>query len=294
MQAAATPKGKPKTTQEYIQKMQSSLKEKGKADQIIQWGESRLEHIEEKDSQELLFLLGKAYSQKTNFKKAVFYYTKALQVNANAEIYYELAREYYRIDSLRQSLLFAKKALDYDPQKPQILNLVGSIELKLGNAEAAEKLLDSGPELPLSEVEEPLHQSILRHYLQDHDYPKAIELAQKMIQRGQKGHFEYESLGIALLRLNRYQEALKMLETSRSMHPMAHDLELPSFEEKKRQLGDIDQKIEDLEKQIATDGTLRQDSNHHFDLGFLYFYNGHYKKALNYFQTALDLRIKTS
>lgn len=280
-----------------LEKLEQQLDQSDNAEQIIHMLEDELlANTNENDldkNHQTLCLLGKAYSKSGDFKKSVFYFTKALQVKSDAMTYYSLAREYFRIDSIKQSRLFLEKAMSQDAKRPEFLILLAEVEFKSENFSSALKILkllaDRGIEGTINAGNQ-----MLRFFIQKSMYAEVIQLAEIAIQNGQAGYEHFEAMGVAYLRTGRHKEALKFLEQSRKMHPMTEKYPIPSYEQKKKALGNIPEKIAKMEKEVKLEKDKRESSNQHFDLGFLYYYNGEHERALHTFQKALDLRLKVS
>jgi tetratricopeptide (TPR) repeat protein len=206
-----------------------------------------------------------------------------------------LGNEYFQKGIYKQAVLFMQKALSLDAENQEAISLLGKIFIVTGKKDEVFKLmrrLEQNSSVNGLQALQGFKSQMIKQFLKNKMYQDAYQMAKKEIDQNRGNHAHYEALGISLLQMGRHRAALDFLEKSRNLNPKAAKYPMPSFEEKKKELGDISQKITQLENTLVHRDSQTQDSESHFDLGFLYFYNGEHKKALHSFKSALDLKLR--
>ncbi len=281
-----------------IREWEKRIHSREEAFAVIQQGETLLAQEEMQDNYDLNVVMGKAYAHINDFKKSVFFFTKALQCEASPEVYFLLAKEYFKIESYKQSILFIQKALKAAPDHLEMIAFLAKVQIGMEQIEDAEKILKKLEQMESdasqSAIIDEVRQLLVQYYLHHESFKKVIQIANVSIQKGLANHNHYEAMGLSMLKLGKNREALQYLETSREMHPHRDKYHFPTYEEKKSAMGEIPVKIREMEQEISRSQQAKSSSNHHFDLGFLYYYDGQHDRALELFQKALDLRLRAS
>lgn len=134
--------------------------------------------------------LGDIQRQQENFEKAVKAYDKAITIyeeheNVNWFAYYARGIAHERLDQWEQARSDFHKALDLNPDQPQVLNYLG-------------------------------YSMIEQHV----NLEEALGLIEKAVRAQPQSGYIVDSLGWALFRLGRYEEAVKHMERAVELTPV--------------------------------------------------------------------------
>ena len=281
---------------QFVMSLRDKLRNGRPPEEVMELCRTHFQRRDIKPNYYYFLLMGEASSRLGKFKDAVFLLTKALQENQTAEVYGLLGHEYYRQGSLKQAVLFIQKAVSLEPENLKVLTFLCEIYIDLEKNREIFALLEQLDKKALSSarmkrVIRELRSNLSKLAMKKKKYPLALKISKEALERDGGNFIHHESLGISLLQMGRYKEALKYLEKSRSLHPLSSKYRIPSFEEKKKEAGNIKEKIMLMEQELSGMNHKDENGEKHFDLGFLYFYNGEHRKALNAFHRALDLKI---
>lgn len=149
-------------------------------------GEEYIERIKKKvrKDEEFYLRIGDFYEKMGNFEKAEKALKKALSINPS----YGNALNYIayswavREKNLKKALVFARKAVNLDPENPDYLDTLGWVHFKMGQIEEAKKFLEK------SFSKKPWEQEIVEHIgllrIREGKIEEGIEMLQRSIEMG--------------------------------------------------------------------------------------------------------------
>lgn len=286
----------PKLINQFTISLRNKLKNGRPPEEIMELCATHFERRGEKPNYYYYILMGEANSKLGKFKEAVFLFTRALQEKQTAEVYAFLGKEYYKKGSLKQVVLFIQKAIDIDSENLDILTILGEVYIDLGKNKDIFNLLEKlDKKAPLNKssrkIATGLRANLSKLAMKKRKFPLALKISRQGIEKDNRNFIHHESLGISLLQMGEYKEALKYLEISRSLNPLSSKCPMSGYGEKKKEAGSINKKINEIEVELGKEDHKDSGGEKHFDLGFLYYYNGEHRKALKTFHRALDLKI---
>ena len=253
-----------------------------------------------------LVSLATAYYMKKDYKQAVDYLDKAIEIDKKGaeseiksyegrlntkylkwQIYYNGAVEYFK-DDPEKGVNLAKKSLEVDDSAKvsQSYNLLASMMFKSGKIEEAVKFLTKAIELNTKNIE--AYMTLGHHYLTQRKTQKALENFNKVLKIDSTEIKVYELIGQAHLVEKAYTEAIKSLEKALSIlgkNPtIIYNLMVAHYEAK-----DYDKAIsygkEILELEGAEPNIL---TNVYNLMGHIYQKKGDHKNAIAVVKEAID------
>lgn len=222
--------------------------------------------------------MGELYSLMGERELAISIYNKALDIEKNYRILLNLGVEYYNSGNYHKALVYF---MDSVKQKHDFIEGNYYTGLALYNLkkypEAEKHLL----KVTASDRKHIKANYMLSHiYYERKEYQKVIECIEIIWDIADDRTFINKYYGFCCYHLGRYEEALKYLKEAMLMHPeykkFRNYLESMTYENKVKEIGDIDAAIKDLENSMITGIPQLKDITR---LSMLYIFKGDNNKA---------------
>jgi len=160
-------------------------------------------------------LLGNIFSRKDIADKAVFHYTRCIELNPDlAQAYVNLGLHYSKQDKLYKALEYLKEADRLDPYNFLTLFLIGDIYFRLGAYERAIKYFLDVRELNSTNVKNLLRLAecyqLKKEFEKEADIYKTILTFKKMVILYYRLGLAMNALGDTQGEINAYKEALEL------------------------------------------------------------------------------------
>ena len=233
------------------------------------------------------FYLQKAneYYHDKNYDKAIDYYHRALNIEANnVNALFGLGNTYFTLGNYKKSLTYYSKILEIDPKYKKIQQNLGLVHLQLGNHKEAIKYLH------IALKEEPDNEWIYADIGYAYLYSRQYDLAVKYLLRALdiKPEFiqAYYNLGLAHFYLENYGQAIYNYEKAVEIDP-DYFLAYNQLGWTYYILGKYDLAIEYYQKALVYEQEKSQYANAYNNLGLVYSAQKKYKEAIESLQKAL-------
>lgn len=199
----------------------------------------------------LLALLGCGWTARAVDAQALLPYTLPLDEERLTATGLTLAQEAAQLAQFQQydeALARIQLAAQLAPQDPQILTLLGSLHLQVGDSAAAVTALENAK--AISSDDPTIWFSLGSAYFSEAKYLQAANALEKGVGLEPGNSAAHFDLGNAYYKLNRYQKAIDQYETSVSYNelfwPAINNIGLVLYE-----MGKIDPAIEQWERSLA-------------------------------------------
>ena len=160
---------------------------------------------------EMLIQRGDTANAKEAFEKATVADPK------NAAAWYELSIAQRNMGDMASALAAAEQAVRLDPAKGSIWMVVGELRLRTGHPDEAFKALQEAEKL--APKDEYLLQVYSMYYGMRGDFVKSLDYALRALNISSASPQNWNNKGYALLKLQRYPEAIPALETATRLQP---------------------------------------------------------------------------
>ena len=222
--------------------------------------------------------MGEIYSLMGNSGMAISTYIKALDIEKNYKILLNLGVEYYNNGDYKKALRFFHESITGRPDFQQGNYYIGLTYYNLKDYVEAEKYL-----LKVCESDR-MHLKanyMLSHiYYEWQDYNRAIEHLETIWEIADNKEFINKYYGFCCYHLGRYEEAVKYLKDAIISHPeydkFRSYLESLTYENKVKEVGDIDSAIAELESLMMKNSLTLKDVTR---LSMLYIFKGENRRA---------------
>ncbi|MGL4981611.1 MAG: tetratricopeptide repeat protein [Treponemataceae bacterium] len=186
-----------------------------------------LAHAAEPDNFEVNFTLGSAYAANKDFEKSAAFYKKAILLNPEYQLSYNmLAQSLFNDYKYREALPYIKQALDNEPDNKELLFSLARSFFEVGNPEEAQKIFARlridpkyGPEASLFSGEYCTEQNDMPQAITDYE----IGLKHKLIDPDVKKKLQY-NLVQAYLAKNDIEKAYALLTELNETFPNFKDV----------------------------------------------------------------------
>jgi len=270
------------------------------------------------ENERALFQIASIFEQQKYYQEAIAYYQRLLKVNPKHRLtYYCLALCYFKTENYRTALHYLDQLLALEETNVDALELKVNCYIELEDYESALETIQQWKRVDPEQVDALVKESEI--YMRLSQYEKALEIQEEILKR-QKSPVLLEQKAQTLIKMKRYEEALKTLDEALQYNPYSWDilnrilllhqekgmeersLELlnklmsqsrnlpPELLKKKFQvLQRLDRPKEALEILEKIEPHYRDDPNHWFNKGFLYRALGNEEKAKECFDIGLAL-----
>ncbi len=163
------------------------------------------------DYEEALSVLAAIYLQKNDVDGAIAALERlAKKENKNPALYLELARLYRKKGAFDRARFYYEEALKLFPERQEVYLEYGEFLEKIGAVTEAEKVYRKG----LEKLPQPFHlyEALLRLYLRQHQYEKALAILQEIEKQAGISTQLLLRKALILLDLGRTKEAVKILK----------------------------------------------------------------------------------
>lgn len=222
--------------------------------------------------------IGEIYSRMGDVEKAVASYLEALKIEKHHRVLLNLGVEYYNRGDRDKALTCFSQSLKDNPDFLEGHFYSGLIHYDKNDYKKAEKHL-----LKVTAIDE---RHVKANYLLSHiyyewkEYAKAMACLDRIRDLAEDKSFIHRYYGFCCFFLGRYDDAVRHLTEALECKPQyarfKKYLEQLTFENKIREIGDVEEAIRELEAEIADRDPHVIDLT---KLGMLYIFKGEYKKA---------------
>ncbi len=222
--------------------------------------------------------IGEIYSRLGKSELAISTYMKALKINKNNRVLLNLGVEYYNRREYGSSLRYFLDSLAQDREflEGNFYTAMAYFNLKdLKNAEVHFRKV-----VGLEKKHEKAGYLLSYIYYEWKEYARAIECLETIRDVAADRAFFNKYYGFCCYHLGRYNEAVKYLTTAleenAGYEKFKKYLRGLTYENKLKELGDIDGRILEMERKLMGDGASIRE---YTQLSMLYIFKGEYKKA---------------
>lgn len=222
--------------------------------------------------------IGEIHSRLGNSEMAISSYMKALKIDKNNRVLLNLGVEYYNSKDYTTALKYFRESLALDGDFIEGNFYTGMAHFNLKDLNSAEVFFRRV--LKTEKKHEKASYLLSYIYYEWKDYGKALACLENVRETASDRVFFNKYYGFCCYHTGRYDEAVSYLTTALESSP-AHAkykkyLRGLTYENKLRELGDIDVKIREMETTLMGDRTSIQEYTR---LSMLYIFKGEYKKA---------------
>ncbi|HOP64643.1 MAG TPA: tetratricopeptide repeat protein [Spirochaetota bacterium] len=222
--------------------------------------------------------MGELYSLMGQSDKAISTYTRALDIEKNYKILLNLGVEYYNSGNYKRALGYFLESVSGKPDYHEGNYYAGLTQYNLRDYKNAEKFL-----LRVFAADR-MHLKanyMLSHiYYEWKDYQRAIDHLELIWKIADNREFINKYYGFCCFHLGRYDDAVKYLKEAILQHPeydkFKSYLNSLTYENKMKEVGDLDKAIADLEKLMMKNALNLKDVTR---LSMLYVFKGENSKA---------------
>ncbi len=222
--------------------------------------------------------MGEIYSLMGKTELAINTYTKALDIDKNYKVLLNLGVEYYNKGNYNSALTYFLESLKTKPDFHEGNYYTGLSFYNLKKYKKAESYLNSVVKKDRRHIKA---NYMLSHiYYEQKEYHRVIECLDAIWDIADDKNFINKYYGFCCYHLGRFNEAIKYLKDAISLHPEYEKfrsyLESLTYENRVREIGDIDAAIRSLEAIMMDKAHDLKDITR---LSMLYVFKGEHKKA---------------
>lgn len=227
--------------------------------------------------------LGSIYEKERNYVKAQSYYHQLITIDtANSYYYKKNGYLAIRLDQTIKGIKYFLEALQLNDKDLEVIDILSSIYISLGDLKYAEQLLSKGLSLDGKNIKLLQNQAKLKQKQKDHQ--GVIEAVEKTMIQGDSTPYYQMLVGVAYLKVDSIQKSIEHLEAiirrKKDSEHTHHYLALAYFEE-----GDYPKSEKHFNKAIDM-GISEKISTYYADLANVFEEQKNYKKAIQNYQTA--------
>ncbi|MCL2154268.1 MAG: tetratricopeptide repeat protein [Leptospirales bacterium] len=222
--------------------------------------------------------MGEIYSIMGKNELAISTYNKALAIERNYRILLNLGVEYYNNGIFKTALGYFIDSLIQKPDFHEGNYYAGLTHYNLKNYNEAEKYLRNVIAVDRKHIKANYMLSYI--YYEKKDYNQVVECLDSIREIADDKSFINRYYGFCCFHLGRYNEAVKYLKDAISLHPeynkFKNYLESLTYENKVKEIGDVDSAIMNLENLMMKESLNMKDITR---LSMLYVFKGENQKA---------------
>jgi len=222
--------------------------------------------------------IGEIYSRLGKSELAISTYMKALKINKNNRVLLNLGVEYYNGRDYRSSLRYFLDSLAQDREFLEGNFYTAMAYFNLKDLKSAEVYFQKV--VRLEKKHEKAGYLLSYIYYEWKEYARALACLETIRDIATDKVFFNKYYGFCCYHLGRYDEAVKYLTTALEENPgygkFKKYLKGLTYENKVKELGDINVRIREMEQQLMGDKASIQEYTR---LSMLYIFKGEYKKA---------------
>jgi|GEM_PF-211013 len=224
--------------------------------------------------------MGEIYSKLGDTSRAIDVYREALSISLNDRVLLNIGVEYYNQKEHDKALEYFKKSISLNPD---FLESHFYAAMAYFNKEDYNSAVTHFQKV-ISFDERHLKANYLLSYIYYDwkQYQNAVKCLERILDIADDKQFVNRYYGFCMYHLGNYDKAVQYLQVALKENPaysrFKDYLSSLTYENKIKELGDIKQKIKELESRIMQKDT--KPSLHEYSkLSMLYIFNGEYKKA---------------
>ncbi len=222
--------------------------------------------------------MGELYSLMGNSDMAISTYNRALNIEKNYKILLNLGVEYYNSGDYPRALSYFTESIKGNPEYQEGNYYTGLTYYNMKDYNKAELYLLKVIAADRKHIKA---NYILSHiYYERKDYNKVIQILDVIWNVADNKEFINKYYGFCCFHLGRYKEAVKYLKEAITQHPEYEKfrvyLESLTYENKMKEVGDLDSAISELETLMMKNSLNLKDVTR---LSMLYVFKGENKKA---------------
>ncbi len=222
--------------------------------------------------------IGEIYSRMGERDRAISTYMRALTISRHHKVLLNLGVEYYNRSDYTSAIKYFKESLSLDVNFLEGNFYMGMAYFNLKNYQMAEKYFAVVVRLDARHVKANYLLSYI--YYEWKDYHRTLQCLDNIRDIADDPSFVNKYYGFCHYHLGHYEQAVDYLTTALESNPQyakfRNYLKGLTYENKLHEVGDVDQRIKEMEQKMMSDRpTLREFSR----LSMLYIFKGEYKKA---------------
>ena len=229
--------------------------------------------------------IGEIYSRMGDSSQAISIYRKALDIERNHKLLLNLGVEYYNSRDYETALEYFKESLKKKRDFLEGNFYSGMAFFNLKNLKKAEKFFVKVIKIDKRHLKANYLLSYI--YYEWKDYDRAIVCLDNIRDIADDKVFLNKYYGFCYYHLGKYEEAVEYLKVALEESPQYAKfrdyLDNLTYENKKKEIGDVDKRITEIEKKMMNQKPSLQEYTH---LGMLYIFKGEYKKAEHLLKSA--------
>ena len=236
--------------------------------------------------------IGEIYSRTGKNQMAISVYEKALRIDRNYRLLLNLGVEYYNHLDYKTALGYFLESLSRKPDFLEGNFYSGMASFNLKDQHMAENYFKTVVQIDKKHLKSNYLLSYI--YYDWRDYNKTIQHLNNIKDIADDKVFLNKYFGFCYYHLGQYNDALSHLTIAVKASPnylkFKDYIETLTFENKLKEIGDIDAKIKEMEKMMMDNKPQMSEMTR---LSLLYTYKGEYKKAediLNSFKKQMKLK----
>jgi len=228
--------------------------------------------------------IGEIYTRMGDTEKAISSYLEALKIEKHHRVLLNLGVEHFNRKNYEFALKYFTESIIREPQFLEGNFYAGLVHYTMNDYKKAERLLRAVTAIDKRHVKA---NYLLAHiYYEWKQYSKTIECLDRIKDLADDKSFINRFYGFCSFYLGRYDDAVKYLSAALECKPeyarFRKYLENISYENKMKEIGDLEKAIRDLEAELADREVHIIDLT---KLSMLYIFKGEYKKAEKLLQT---------
>jgi tetratricopeptide (TPR) repeat protein len=222
--------------------------------------------------------IGEIYARMGDSEKAISSYLEALKIDKHYRVLLNLGVEHFNRNNYDQALKYFNEVLALEPKFLEGNFYAGLVYYNKDNFKKSEKYFLKVLKIDQQHLKANL---LLSHiYYEQKEYQKTIECLDRIKTIVEDKSFLNRYYGFCNFYLGRYDEAVKFLTIALESRPeyarFKKYLEKMTFENRMKEIGDLEKTIQELEGEIANREPGVIDLT---KLSMLYIFKGEYKKA---------------
>jgi tetratricopeptide (TPR) repeat protein len=222
--------------------------------------------------------MGEIYSLMGKRDLAISTYNKALDIDRNHKILLNLGVEYYNSGIFKTALTYFLDSLTQKPDFHEGNYYTGLTHYNLKNFNEAERYLRNVVGVDRKHIKANYMLSYI--YYESKDYKAVVECLDSIQDIADDKSFINRYYGFCCFHIGRYADAVKYLKDAVSLHPeyakFKNYLESLTYENKVKEIGDIDNAIRNLENLMMKEPLNMKEITR---LSMLYVFKGENRKA---------------
>lgn len=222
--------------------------------------------------------IGEIYSRMGNSEKAIQAYVKALSIKKNHKVLLNLGVEYYNAGDYKKALQYFHESLQLKSDFIEGNFYTGMAYFNLNDYTNALRFFEAT--VAIDHIHLKANYLLAYIYYGNKEYTKVIAYLNRIAHIADDKMFINRYYGFCYYHMGDFKKAIKHLTTALTSSPKYAQfkayLESLTYDNKVKEIGDVDVKIKELEHKIMKE---KPNLSEYTRLSMLYIFKGQYKKA---------------